>query len=178
MSSSLKKKKMNSHFQILTFDDALYCDENNFDEEDLCDGGLCSKSPKIRDFSEIQKGSLLLSGQDLFWEDEEVVSLLCKEGKEGFINFNDVNSNERLKMVRSEAIAWMLKEVAHYGFKVLTGVLAVNYFNRFITSFCFQADKPWMGQLTAVACLSIAAKVEETQVPLLLDIQVCFNLFP
>ncbi|CAI9752876.1 unnamed protein product [Fraxinus pennsylvanica] len=33
-------------------------------------------------------------------------------------------------------------------------------------------DKPWMSQLTAVACLSLAAKVEETQVPLLLDLQV------
>ncbi|KAH0717285.1 hypothetical protein KY290_016366 [Solanum tuberosum] len=32
--------------------------------------------------------------------------------------------------------------------------------------------KPWMSQLVAVACLSIAAKVEEIQVPLLLDLQV------
>ncbi|CAI9770268.1 unnamed protein product [Fraxinus pennsylvanica] len=35
-----------------------------------------------------------------------------------------------------------------------------------------QKDKPWMSQLAAVACLSLAAKVEETQVPLLLDLQV------
>ncbi|PHT71053.1 Serine/threonine-protein kinase CTR1 [Capsicum annuum] len=43
---------------------------------------------------------------------------------------------------------------------------------RFISGFCFQKDKPWMRQLAAVVCLSIAAKMEETQVPLLLDLQV------
>ncbi|KAK6796773.1 hypothetical protein RDI58_004474 [Solanum bulbocastanum] len=32
--------------------------------------------------------------------------------------------------------------------------------------------KPWMSQLVVIACLSIAAKVEEIQVPLLLDLQV------
>lgn len=163
---------MNSHFQVPTFADALYCDEHNFGE-DLYDSGLFSKSPvKISDFNEIRDGPLLLSGQDLLWEDEEVVALLCKEGKEVSVNFNYVISNGRLKIVRNEAVAWMLKVVAHYGFKALTGVLAVNYFDRFITSLCFQTDKPWMGQLTAVACLSIAAKVEETEVPLLLDIQI------
>ncbi|XP_042027152.1 uncharacterized protein LOC121774324 [Salvia splendens] len=40
-------------------------------------------------------------------------------------------------------------------------------FYRYYTS--FQRE---MSQLTAVACLSVAAKVEETQVPLLLDLQV------
>jgi len=30
-----------------------------------------------------------------------------------------------------------------------------------------------MSQLVAIACLSIAAKVEEIQGPLLLDLQVC-----
>ncbi|KAL5710854.1 hypothetical protein ACHQM5_021367 [Ranunculus cassubicifolius] len=33
--------------------------------------------------------------------------------------------------------------------------------------------KAWMMQLLAVACLSIAAKMEETEVPLSLDLQVC-----
>jgi len=35
-----------------------------------------------------------------------------------------------------------------------------------------QQDKPWMTQLAAVACLSLAAKMDETEVPLLLDFQV------
>ncbi|KAH0752220.1 hypothetical protein KY285_005368 [Solanum tuberosum] len=40
-----------------------------------------------------------------------------------------------------------------------------------------QKDKPWMSQLAAVASLSIAAKMEETQVPLLLDLQVADSRF-
>ena len=32
-----------------------------------------------------------------------------------------------------------------------------------------------MGPLAAVACLSLANKVEEIEVPLLLDLQVCFR---
>ncbi|PPD80038.1 hypothetical protein GOBAR_DD23043 [Gossypium barbadense] len=42
----------------------------------------------------------------------------------------------------------------------------------FISSLKLRQDNPWMSQLAAVACLSLAAKVEETQVPLLLDLQV------
>ncbi|KAL0366208.1 UNVERIFIED_CONTAM: Cyclin-D3-3 [Sesamum radiatum] len=42
----------------------------------------------------------------------------------------------------------------------------------FLHSFQSHREKPWMTQLAAVACLSLAAKVEETQVPLLLDLQV------
>ena len=32
---------------------------------------------------------------------------------------------------------------------------------------------PWMSQLAAVTCLSLAAKDKEIQVPFLLDLQVC-----
>lgn len=37
---------------------------------------------------------------------------------------------------------------------------------------CRRAKLAWMMQLLAVACLSIAAKMEETEVPLILDLQV------
>lgn len=35
-----------------------------------------------------------------------------------------------------------------------------------------QKGKAWMMQLLTVACLSLAAKMEETEVPLILDLQV------
>ncbi|XP_059652615.1 cyclin-D3-2-like [Cornus florida] len=75
-------------------------------------------------------------------------------------------------VARREAVEWILRVNAHFGFTALTTVLAVDYFDRFKSSFCFQRDKPWMSQLAAVACLSLAAKVEETQVPPLLNLQV------
>ncbi|XP_051117153.1 cyclin-D3-3-like [Andrographis paniculata] len=162
---SSTKMMMSSYFKNPIFD-ALYCDERNFDEV-FCDG-IVSEVPKISDFDEIGKRDLPL-GHDLFWEDDEVVSLLHMEQKIGVLNYDDLLYS---KMVRDEGIEWILKGVEHYGFKPLTGVLAVNYLDRFVTSLCFRTEKPWMGQLASVACLSIAAKVEETQAPLLLDIQV------
>ena len=66
----------------------------------------------------------------------------------------------------------MMKVNAHYGFSVVTAFLAINYLDRLLSSLHFQRDKPWMIQLAAVTCLSLAAKVEETQVPLLLNLQV------
>jgi len=37
-----------------------------------------------------------------------------------------------------------------------------------------QQSKPWMFQLLSVACISLAAKMEETEVPILLDLQVLY----
>jgi hypothetical protein len=41
---------------------------------------------------------------------------------------------------------------------------------------CLQDGKDWMTQLLAVACLSLAAKMEETDVPQSLDLQVRLKL--
>ncbi|GMI91119.1 CYCLIN D3;1 [Hibiscus trionum] len=143
--------------------DALYCSEETWDEEPM----------------EVEEGSYYSNGinksnpfpalleQDLFWEDDELSSLLSKEER-----CDVLQSNRNLAEARREAVEWMLKVNAHYSFSALTAVLAVNYLDRFLFSSRFQSDKPWMTQLAAVACLSLAAKVEETQVPLLLDLQV------
>ncbi|KAG8488840.1 hypothetical protein CXB51_016893 [Gossypium anomalum] len=62
----------------------------------------------------------------------------------------------------------MLKVNAINRFTTLTAVLSINYLDRLLSTFQLQRDKPWMVQLLAITCLSLAAKVEETQhVPLL-----------
>ncbi|KAM1304597.1 hypothetical protein ACFX1Q_022946 [Malus domestica] len=66
----------------------------------------------------------------------------------------------------------MLRVASTYSFSALTAVLAGDYFDKFLSSLQLQADKLWITQLAVVACISLAAKVEETQVPLLLDFQV------
>ncbi|KAE8662856.1 Cyclin-D4-1 [Hibiscus syriacus] len=114
---------------------------------------------------------LFLIEHDLLWEEDELISLMSKE-KQTHHCLIDVNSDESLISAREEALEWIFKVKARHEFNALTIVLAVNYFDRFISSFKFQKDKPWMGQLAAVACLSLAAKVEELQVPLLLDLQI------
>nr|GMD85039.1 cyclin-D4-2-like isoform X1 [Ipomoea batatas] len=63
---------------------------------------------------------------------------------------------------------------AHFNFGPLCAYLAVNYLDRFLSAYELPVmkGKSWMMQLLAVACLSLAAKMEETEVPLCLDLQV------
>ncbi|KAF8039956.1 hypothetical protein BT93_B2237 [Corymbia citriodora subsp. variegata] len=72
---------------------------------------------------------------------------------------------------REDSVAWILKVHAFYGFRPLTAYLSVNYIDRFL----YLGSLPpngWPMQLLAVACLSLAAKMEEPLVPSLLDLQV------
>ncbi|MBA0812529.1 hypothetical protein Gohar_026495 [Gossypium harknessii] len=140
--------------------DALCCEENG--------NKICGESGTVKKETFLP---LCLIEHDLFWEDDELISLMSKE-KETHLCYKDVNSDESLVLARKDALEWIFKVKAYHRFNALTIVLAVNYFDRFFASFKFQKDNPWMGQLAAVACLSLAAKVEETQVPLLLDLQV------
>lgn len=77
-----------------------------------------------------------------------------------------------LAAVRRDAIDWIWKVIEHYNFAPLTAVLAVNYLDRFLSVYELPEDKDWVTQLLAVACLSLASKIEETYVPLPVDLQV------
>ena len=169
-----REHQMQNTSPFLQLDAVLYCEEEKWeDEEDEEEG-----------FGEVIQGEnssntclspFLLLEQDLFWEDEELLSLFSKEQQQHFINFEEASSTSSCVALfsRGEAVEWVLKVVAHYGFTTLTAVLAINYLDRLLFNLHFQRDQPWMIQLLAVTCLSLAAKVEETQVPLLLDLQVC-----
>lgn len=146
--------------------DGLYCEEDRFLDDDL----------ELEENDVNNKKTLPLFECDLFWEDDELATLLYKEN-ESHLGFDGLISDGVLMEIRKEALDWMLRVIGYYGFTATTAVLAVNYFDRFISGFSFQKDKPWMSQLAAVACLSIAAKMEETQVPLLLDLQVADSRF-
>ncbi|CAL1410152.1 unnamed protein product [Linum trigynum] len=144
--------------------DELYCEEERWDCED--DDG------EVLDCLDVAGGAhclspILLLEQDLFWEDEELVSLFAEEKRwKGAIGVKETCP------ARRRAVDWMVNVSTHYGFSTLTSVLAINYLDRFLSTPRYQKDKPWMIQLVAVTCLSLAAKVEETDVPLLLDLQV------
>ncbi|CAL5075343.1 unnamed protein product [Urochloa decumbens] len=75
---------------------------------------------------------------------------------------------------RDATVGWACGAAARLGFSALTAALAAAYLDR-----CFLAggalrlgDQPWMARLAAVGCVALAAKVEETRVPLLLDLQL------
>nr|DAD21282.1 TPA_asm: hypothetical protein HUJ06_022745 [Nelumbo nucifera] len=73
---------------------------------------------------------------------------------------------------RQDAINWMLKVHTYYHFRPVTAYLSVNYLDRFLCSHNLPHENGWPLQLLSVACVSIAAKMEEASVPLLLDLQM------
>ncbi|KAL9661269.1 hypothetical protein QQ045_026093 [Rhodiola kirilowii] len=103
-------------------------------------------------------------------QDDEIGSLVLKESRTAAPDL--AQQFPSLAVSRSQAVHWMLKVVQFYTFSSHTAFLAVNYYDRFFSRFGFQEGKSWMTQLAAVACLSLAAKMEETNVPLLVDFQV------
>jgi hypothetical protein len=77
---------------------------------------------------------------------------------------------------REAAVESATRAAARLGFSALTAALATACLDR-----CFLGggggamrlgDQPWKARLAAVACVALAAKVEETRVPLLLDLQL------
>jgi len=108
-------------------------------------------------------------------EDEEAIStLLQKEAHSmpeedylGRYHARSLNAG-----ARQNAIRWMLKVQAYYNFSPLTVALSVNYMDRFMSRHHLPQGKAWMLQLLSVACISLAAKMEESEVPILLDLQV------
>nr|CAB3454996.1 unnamed protein product [Digitaria exilis] len=73
---------------------------------------------------------------------------------------------------RREAMDWICKAHSFYNFGPLSLYLAVNYLDRFLSSY-IPHDNPWTKRLLSVACLSIAVKMEETVAPHPEDLQVC-----
>lgn len=72
---------------------------------------------------------------------------------------------------RDEILDWISKVHSNFNFGPMCAYLAVNYLDRFLSEYELPKGKAWMMQLLGVACLSIAAKMEETDVPLSLDLQ-------
>lgn len=148
--------------------DSLFCEEEKWEEEE--------QEEDVAELEQTHFSSLGFLDEHLSGEDERLLSMLSKETeqlKQSNLHLEALLMDPSISAARSSAVDWMLKVQSHYGFSTLTAILAVAYFDRFLLSFHFKSDKPWMNQLVAVTCLSLAAKVEEIQVPLLLDLQVC-----
>nr|GEX96802.1 cyclin-D4-1-like [Tanacetum cinerariifolium] len=118
-----------------------------------------------------------------------VSSLLCAEENDSICYFDDdvdgfvddyehKNKNENLLkdqnillVARQQAVDWISKVHTHFSFGPLSAYLSVNYLDRFLAVYELPKDKPWMIQLLAVTCLSLGAKMDETKMPLILDMQ-------
>ncbi|ANM70723.1 cyclin d4;2 [Arabidopsis thaliana] len=79
--------------------------------------------------------------------------------------------------VRIQALGWIWKACEELQFGPLCICLAMNYLDRFLSVHDLPSGKAWTVQLLAVACLSLAAKIEETNVPELMQLQVGAPMF-
>ncbi|CAM8998591.1 unnamed protein product [Rhodiola kirilowii] len=159
---------LNHHTPPLFLEHDLHCSEEQWVDDDD-DGDVVESSESCF----IKSPVFDLPGNELMLSDEELKQMFFKEGQSHM--FKNIEKDQALVESRHGAVDWILKVQSFYSFSPLTAVLAVNYLDRFIflsLHHSFQREKPWMTLLAAVACLSIAAKVEEIHVPLLLDLQV------
>ncbi|KAH6773141.1 hypothetical protein C2S52_003999 [Perilla frutescens var. hirtella] len=77
---------------------------------------------------------------------------------------------------RQDSINSILKVHAHFEFKPVTAFLSINYFDRFLAAHTLP-ETGWPFQLLSMACISLAAKMEELHVPWLLDLQMLERAF-
>ncbi|ESW08747.1 hypothetical protein PHAVU_009G071400 [Phaseolus vulgaris] len=105
-------------------------------------------------------------------EDEYVGILVEREIVLGFRTDETLVFGDWMKRARMEAINWILKTRATLGFCFETAYLSVTYFDRFLSRRSIDSEKCWAIQLLSIACLSLAAKMEECNVPALSEFKL------
>lgn len=156
----------------------LLCTETEsfcFDDLDSLTIGQKNNEINSKDLSFIKNGSGSEGLIDLPSLSEESFSFMVQKEidylpKDDYLK--RLRSGDLDLSVRREAIDWIWKAYMHHGFGGLSFYLSINYLDRFLSLYELPRSKTWTVQLLAVACLSLAAKVEEINVPLLLDLQV------
>ncbi|RAL47056.1 hypothetical protein DM860_017097 [Cuscuta australis] len=117
----------------------------------------------------------ILNFSELPVQSEECLALMIRRESEHLPScdyLKKLKNGELDFAARDEVLDWIAKVHSHFNFGPLCAYLAVNYLDRFLSAYELPGSKNWMMQLLAVACLSLAAKMEETEVPLSLDLQV------
>ncbi|XP_021274557.1 cyclin-D2-2-like isoform X4 [Herrania umbratica] len=141
----------------------LYCNEAaseivslEADDDDDCGSVTFASSHSFMDYDD---DSLI----NMF--DSEVGQMLESKVVSRFYDLPDIVT------ARQEAVQWILKVHSFYRFRPETAYLSINYLDRFLSARALPG-KVWPMQLLSVACVSLAAKMEETTVPFLLDLQI------
>ncbi|KQJ86903.1 cyclin-D3-2 [Brachypodium distachyon] len=141
------------------FADSLYCPEEHLDlfqepaEEEELQPAVVVMEDEVRALLEALRG-----------KEEELMSMAPEVVGDG--GYGEEG--------REAAVGWAAGAAARLGFSALTAALATAYLDGCFLPLRMRLDgRPWMARLAAVACVALAAKVEETRVPALLDLQLC-----
>ncbi|KAI4321471.1 hypothetical protein MLD38_034846 [Melastoma candidum] len=92
----------------------------------------------------------------------------CSGSRKGGSLYAD---DEGMKCARLDAVSWITKSGDAFGFQFQTAYLSVMYFDQFLAKRSIDREKPWAIWLLAAACLSLAAKMEESTIPKLSSLQ-------
>ncbi|CAK9255004.1 unnamed protein product [Sphagnum jensenii] len=159
---------------------SLYCAEEDvssgcaWDHDDDDEEGMSKRTVELhRRLTDSMEAPVVLL--DFPVEDDEAISMLMHKEARSMPEADYLGtflSHHLHVEARQNAIRWMLKVQEYHNFGPLTVALSVNYMDRFLSRHHLPQSKPWMFQLLSVACISLAAKMEETEVPILLDLQV------
>ncbi|KAF2919694.1 hypothetical protein DAI22_08g155000 [Oryza sativa Japonica Group] len=105
------------------------------------------------------------------WTVDVVAELIGGEAERSHSPRADYPGRPADLAARADSVAWILKVRELYGMLPVTAYLAVSYMDRFLSLHRLPGNG-WAMQLLAVTCLSLAAKMEETLVPSILDLQI------
>ncbi|XP_051179458.1 cyclin-D5-2 [Lolium perenne] len=92
-------------------------------------------------------------------------SLSCSSADE---SSPSMASADWFQCARRSTVKWILETRGHFGFCHRTAYVAIGYFDRFSRRRCVDRSvMPWAARLLAIACVSLAAKMDEYQAPAL-----------
>ncbi|XP_072992625.1 cyclin-D5-3-like [Typha latifolia] len=133
--------------RLICQEDGRHLDQDDDEEEKEREGGCLAMM-------------LLPNGSFLPESDEDFIKLLLSKESTFEIKHHD-------RSARSDAVRWILRSNASFGFGFKTAYVAVAYFDRFFAHRVIDRGKSWAIHLLSIACLSIATKMEECHVPVL-----------
>ncbi|KAG8049114.1 hypothetical protein GUJ93_ZPchr0009g869 [Zizania palustris] len=89
----------------------------------------------------------------------------------GDCDYPSPTSEGWFRQARLAAVKWILETRGYFGFGHRTAYLAIAYFDRFwLRRRVDRAAMPWAAQLLSIACVSVAAKMEEYRSPALSEL--------
>nr|GLL48944.1 cyclin-D5-2-like [Ipomoea trifida] len=98
-------------------------------------------------------------------EDEYIQRLVEREISIDGLQRDLFISGPWIQEARLDAIKYILGTGGLFGFSIQTAYLSVTYLDQFLSRRSIDGEKDWAIKLLSMACLSLAAKMEECRVP-------------
>ncbi|XP_041016642.1 cyclin-D5-1-like [Juglans microcarpa x Juglans regia] len=128
---------------------------------------LCQESETRLDEELVEEDTFINFKNYDGYEDGYMEMFFERETCHGFKRSESLVFGNWVKCARLEAITWILRTRAAFGFRFQTAYLSMIYFDRFLSRRSIDSENLWAIRLLSVACLSLAAKMDELKVPVL-----------